>query len=177
MLRRNFVAVCLIAPELVVLSRINIPDHLLKASKSTENNWSNSKKLSNRHSVLEAGVPINAVAWSADGMRLASLSNFGGTVTVWDASNWAVVNRFERYGGAYSQNSLVFLPDNTLLTAASVGKSPDPDYETLAVFSLIQWDPLTGRKLRYIPDFTHSSTSGESKVVRPIHLLPQMTVI
>ena len=95
---------------------------------------------------------INAVAWNADGSRLAALSNFGGTVTIWDAQSWTIVKEFHRYGGAYSQNSLAFLPDGTLLTAAPIGNSPDPKYATLAIFSLIQWDSETGQPIRYIPD-------------------------
>jgi len=39
---------------------------------------------------------INAVAGNVDGSRLAALSNFGGTVTVWETAKWAVVNEFNR---------------------------------------------------------------------------------
>lgn len=81
---------------------------------------------------------VNAVAWNTAGSRLATLSNFGGTVTIWDAKAWNVVNEFDRYGGPFSYNSFAFLPDGTLLTAAPIGKSPDPKYATLAIFSLIQ---------------------------------------
>ena len=95
---------------------------------------------------------LNAVAWNADGSRLAALSNFGGTVTLWDSHSWAVANRFHRYSGAYSANSLVFLPDNTLLTNAPIGRSPDLNYTTLYIFCLIQWNAETWQVIRYIPD-------------------------
>lgn len=107
---------------------------------------------------------INAVAWNADGSRLAALSNFGGTVTLWDSHSWAVVNMFHRYGGAYSANSLAFLPDGTLLTAAPIGVSPDPNYETLAIFALIQWNAETGQAVRYIPDLGHMSKDLSDKI-------------
>lgn len=107
---------------------------------------------------------INAVAWNADGSRLAALSNFGGTVTLWDSHSWVVVKEFHRYGGAYSANSLAFLPDGTLLTTAPGGISPDPRYATLAIFSLIQWNAETGQAVRYIPDLEHLPKDLSGKI-------------
>ena len=107
---------------------------------------------------------LNAVAWNADGSRLAGLSNFGGTVTLWDSHSWAVANKFHRYSGAYSANSLVFLPDNTLLTNAPIGRSPDPNYTTLDIFCLIQWNAETGQVIRYIPDLTKLPKELSGKV-------------
>jgi WD40 repeat protein len=95
---------------------------------------------------------INAVAWDRDGSRLAALSDFGGIVTMWDSRDWSVTKSFQKYGGSYAQNSLSFLPDGTLLSSAPIGRSPDPRYSTLEIFSLVQWDPQTGEPLRYIPD-------------------------
>ena len=97
---------------------------------------------------------VNAVAWNGTGSRLAVLSNFGAVVTIWSTASWSVHNSFRRYGGAYSDNSLAYLPDGTLLTSAPVGRSPDAKYRTLAIFSLVQWNPETGQPLRYIPDLT-----------------------
>ena len=107
---------------------------------------------------------INAVAWNADGSRLAALSDFGGTVTLWDSHSWAVAKEFHRYGGAYSGNSLAFLPDGTLLTTAPGGISPDPRYATLAIFSLIQWNAETGQAVRYIPDLEHLPKDLSGKI-------------
>ena len=118
---------------------------------------------------------VNAVAWNADGTRLAALSNFGSTVTIWDTRTWAVLNEFHRYGGAYSFNSLAFLPDGTLLTATPVGdysqdpryaNTPltDPRYNTLQIFSLIQWNPETGKPVRYIPDLGYPPKNLSVKV-------------
>jgi WD40 repeat protein len=42
--------------------------------------------------------PSNAtdVAWSPDGLKLATLSEYGTIVTIWDASDWQIV-RMVRY--------------------------------------------------------------------------------
>jgi WD40 repeat protein len=106
---------------------------------------------------------INAIAWNKDGSRLAALSLYGSTITVWETKNWGIINEFHRSGGSYSNNSFVFLPDGSVLTAAPLGDyKKDPDsvnlpapfnkYETLEIFSLIQWNPETGVPVRYIPD-------------------------
>jgi WD40 repeat protein len=95
---------------------------------------------------------INAVAWNADGSRLAALSGFGGDITVWETESWTVVKAFHNHGSAYAFNSLAFLSDGSLLTTPPLGDSPDPKYKTLSIFSLVQWNPDTGTPVRYIPD-------------------------
>jgi WD40 repeat protein len=118
---------------------------------------------------------VNAVAWNADGSKLAALSNFGGTITLWNTKNWTVINEFNRYGGAYSFNSLAFLPDGSLLTSAPIGdysKDPryantpltDSRYDTLQIFSLIQWNPVTGKPVHYIPDLGYPPSDLSTKV-------------
>jgi WD40 repeat protein len=101
---------------------------------------------------LEVKGYLNAVAWNDDNSRLAALSGFGRTITVWETRNWSLIKEFDRYSGGYSFNSLAYTADGMLLTSAPVGKSPDPKHQTLAIFSLILWDPQTGRVIRYIPD-------------------------
>ncbi len=111
---------------------------------------------------------VNAVAWNSDGSELAVLSNFGAHIALWDAKNWSLLNEFDRYSSAYSQNSLAFLPDGSLLTAAPLGPYPDDPhkvssllsdhpYRTLDWFSLIQWRPETGKVVRYFPDAVYPS--------------------
>jgi len=95
---------------------------------------------------------INAVAWTADGSRLAAVSGFGGDITVWDTKTWAVVKEFHNYGSMYAFNSLSFLPDGSLLTTPTIGPSPDPKYETLKHFALVQWNPNTATPIRYLPN-------------------------
>ena len=101
---------------------------------------------------LEVKGYLNAVAWNKDSSHLAALSDYGHTITVWESRNWSLINQFDRYSGGYSSNSLAYTADGMLLTSAPVGKSSDPKYQTLAIFSLILWDPEAGRVIRYIPD-------------------------
>lgn len=101
---------------------------------------------------IRVGEYINAVTWGLDGSRLAALSDYGGRITIWEARTWSIVTDFRRYGGAYSFNSFAYLRDGTLLTTAPIGKSPDPKYETLGIFCLVQWNPATGQPVRYIPN-------------------------
>jgi len=135
------------------------------------------KEQSTPHEIQRLHVKgyINAVAWNTDGSRLAALSNFGGTITLWETKNWAVLKEFDRYGGGYSFNSLAFLPDGSLLTAAPIGdysKDPryantpltDPKYDTLQMFSLIQWNPEAGKPVRYIPDLGYPPKDLSTKV-------------
>lgn len=109
---------------------------------------------------LEVTKYINAVSWNFDGSKLAALSNYGGNITLWNSKSWSISQEFQRYGGAYSQNSFTFLPDGTLLTAAPIGPSSDPKYQTLSVFAWIQWSCDDGRPVRYIPDLGTASSKN-----------------
>lgn len=124
---------------------------------------------------------INSIAWSADGSRLAALSDSGGTITVWEKSKWRVVNEFHRYGGAYCFNSLAFLRDNSILTSAPLGDYSqdlryantiltDPNYKSLDIFSLIRWNPETGRVLNYIPDLGYPPRDLSTKITNTFTL-------
>jgi len=118
---------------------------------------------------------INAVAWNMDGSRLAALSDGGSTITLWETKTWTVLNEFHRYSGAYAGNSLAFLPDGTLLTAAPIGDySGDPRYantpltdsryKSQEIFSLIRWNPETGKIVGYIPDLGYPPTDLSVKI-------------
>jgi len=102
---------------------------------------------------------INAVAWNADGSRLATEGYFGSVITLFDTANWRLLKESEGLGGAYSFNSLAFLHDNTLLTATPTGDysgtsyydrmpSGYSRYNYFDIFSLIDWNPETGRVVR-----------------------------
>ena len=71
---------------------------------------------------------INAVAWSPNGKYLAALSYYGTTISVWDTQTWEKVNEFTRNGGFYCDSSFGFLTNNSVVTTAPLGPSPDPKY-------------------------------------------------
>jgi WD40 repeat protein len=95
---------------------------------------------------LKAEGPINAVAWNADGSRLAALSSGGLNIRVWDAKTWKVIDEFQNPGASYANNSLAFLPDGSILT------TPKLAYGKSHLCSLVQWNPGTGKPVREIPD-------------------------
>jgi WD40 repeat protein len=144
---------------------------ILAFSVAINTSCASNNKLQDKNSMqeikrLHVKGAINAIAWNKDGSRLAALSLYGSTITVWETKNWGIINEFHRSGGSYSNNSFAFLSDGSLITAAPLGdykKDPfHPDsvnlpapfnkYETLEIFSLIQWNPETGMPVRYIPD-------------------------
>jgi len=148
---KKFLTSCLVIVLAIVAWKTNVSE----AEGLFTKNSAKENSLPHEIHRLRVDGYINAVAWNADGSRLAALSNFGGTITVWDASSWKKITEFQRYGGAYSSNSFSYLSDGSLLTTAPIGKSPDPRYETLSIFSLIQWNPETGQAIRYIPSVEH----------------------
>jgi WD40 repeat protein len=134
---------------------------------------------------LKVADNINAVAWNADGSQLAALSNFGGTITLWNTADWTVINEFHRYPASYAFNSLAFLPDGSLLTAAPLGPySDDPKYghssligathyDSLQIFSLIDWNPEVGKPVRYIPDLGDPPKDLSIKVTDTFAVSPE----
>jgi WD40 repeat protein len=117
---------------------------------------------------LKVAKYINAVAWTADGSRLAAVSGFGGDITVWDTKTWDVVKEFHNHGSMDAYNSLSFLQDGSLLTTPTLGPSPDPKYQTLKIFSLVQWNPESATPVRYIPNIADPS-HGMPPNVGPTH--------
>lgn len=95
---------------------------------------------------LKAEGPINAVAWNADGSKLAALSADGLNIQVWDAKTWNVVSAFQNPGAYNANNSLAFLPDGSLLTTPTHGDAKSHPC------SLAQWNLATGKPSREIPD-------------------------
>jgi len=96
---------------------------------------------------------INSVAWSPNGKYLAALSYYGTTITVWDTQTWEKVNEFPRNGGFYCDSSFGFLTNDSVVTTAPLGPSPDPKYIELARFFNVEaWDIHTGKFLRCLPE-------------------------
>jgi len=112
---------------------------------------------------ITVGTCINAIAWNSSGTRLVALSDFGRDITLWDSSNWKAINAFHNPGAAYSGNSLAIMPNGNVLTTPSLGTSVDPKYETLSIFSLVEWNPETGTPVRYIPDLGYPPSDTSRK--------------
>lgn len=175
-LRWNNLALVTVVTVLVLAAGIfTIPAAKSKASEISVVNQSQGSPVIHEIKRLHVKGFINAVAWNKDGSRLATLSLYGSTVTMWETTNWTVVKEFHRYGGGYSQNSLAFLPDGSLLTSAPVGgyrkdatypdiPAPFNKYETLEIFSLIQWNPVSGVPVRYIPDLGYPPKNMSNKI-------------
>ena len=103
---------------------------------------------------LSTNKVINALAWNRDGSRMAALSDFGGTITVWKTDDWSVVHTIHRYGGAYAFNSFDYLSDGNLLLSAPIGKSPFPPYEYTEQYAFEVINGGTGKHISYIENQT-----------------------
>jgi WD40 repeat protein len=95
---------------------------------------------------LKAEGFVNAVAWNADGSRLAALSYYGLNIRVWDTKTWKVVGEFQNPGASYMQNSFAFLADGSILT------TPKVVFGKVHLCALVQWNPDIGKPVREIPD-------------------------
>lgn len=84
--------------------------------------------------------PSNAtdVAWSPDGLKLATLSEYGTIVTIWDASDWQIVREFRRNSGGDGLNNLIWLPNGQILTRAP------PNTGEQGRYSLNLWNVESG---------------------------------
>lgn len=104
---------------------------------------------------LRAPAYLNAVAWSFDGSRLAGLSNYGQTITVWDTKTWTRVNEFRNPGTMYMNNSLEFLADGSILT------TPKVVFGKVHLCSLVQWNPDKGERVREIPEVCYPDRTDD----------------
>jgi WD40 repeat protein len=94
---------------------------------------------------LALSLPVSgaatAVAWSADGSRLAAASNYGADLTVWDTSGH-IISQFNRSGrGLYVDNSLCFADSGRLLVTPSAPSAPQDAALTI-------WDVATGKDIQ-----------------------------
>jgi WD40 repeat protein len=165
-----------------------VPAQIFASGLEKDNSKLDARHIPQEIHRLHVKDDINAVAWNADGSRLAALSGFGSTVTLWETKTWTVLKEFRRYGGAYSQNSLSFLPDGTLLTAAPGGDySQDPRYanttltdaryNTLEIFSLIQWNVDTGKPVHYLPDLGYPPKDLSKKITNTFAVSPDGSLV
>lgn len=92
--------------------------------------------------VIPADGYVSGVAWSRDGSRLAAILDYGRKVAVWKADG-TILAKFTRHG-PYVDNSIAFLSDDIVLTAASLSRLEE---ERLA-FTL--WNVKTGAASRTV---------------------------
>ena len=79
---------------------------------------------------------VTGVAWSPDGKKLATFSDYAALITIWDASDWHIIREFRRSGGEGSGQNFTWLPSGQILTSA-IGKTLDDNR-----FSLSLWNPI-----------------------------------
>lgn len=92
---------------------------------------------------------INAIDWSFDGKKLATLTNFGNRITIWDSKNDYVNPRsFELLAGSYPSNSLSFLKDGSILTTAPLMRDKIYEVTKNSQPFLLQWDTESGSLMR-----------------------------
>ena len=92
-----------------------------------------------------AGATLTAIAWSDDGRLLASTSNFGNSVTVWDRE-WKPILKIENLQGPFLPNSLAFADHGRLLITGPHYDSPDRTAVSV-------WNIADGNRIVDLPAF------------------------
>ena len=88
---------------------------------------------------------VTGLAWSPDGKKLATFSNYTTVITIWDASDWHIIREFRRNSNGYDGNNFVWLSSGQILTPAAPQSQEDNR------FSLSLWDPESGGLVKNIP--------------------------
>lgn len=126
--------------------------------------------------VLPSDGPINAVSFNRADGRLAVLSNFANTISVFSPHGWELERNINRYGGTASAvNSLVFTRDGNVITSTAVGdyshdpryaNTPlaDPRYARVDVFALVQYSTLNGKIIGYFPNPSPSENNPPTEI-------------
>jgi WD40 repeat protein len=87
---------------------------------------------------------VQGLAWNSDGSKLATLSDFGATVTIWNARTWEKEREIRQYSAAYSGPGIGWTHDGKLLTSAGAKTQPE------GIYSMNLWDPDTGALIQRI---------------------------
>ena len=87
---------------------------------------------------------VQGLAWNSDGSKLATLSDFGATVTIWNARTWEKEREIRQYSAAYSGPGIGWTYDGNLLTSAGAKTQPE------GIYSMNLWDPATGALVKRI---------------------------
>lgn len=93
--------------------------------------------------VLQSKTGVSGVGWSPDGRMLASYSNFGGLISLWNVDGTHIRDIERR--GTYVQNSILFVSGGRqLLTPATINSREDNQ------FAFTLWNVETGAAERNI---------------------------
>jgi WD40 repeat protein len=87
---------------------------------------------------------VQGLAWNSDGSKLATLSDFGALVTIWNAGTWEKEREIRQYGAAYSGPGIGWTHDGNLLTSAGA-KTQDE-----GIYSMYLWNPVTGALVKRV---------------------------
>jgi WD40 repeat protein len=87
---------------------------------------------------------VQGLAWNSDGSKLATLSDFGALVTIWNTRTWEKEREIRQYSAAYSASGFGWTNDGKLLTSAGA-KTQDE-----GIYSMYLWDPVTGALIKRI---------------------------
>ena len=87
---------------------------------------------------------VQGLAWSPDGSKLATLSDFGALVTIWDVKTWKRDREIRQYSAGYAGPGIGWTLNGNLLTSAGAKTQNE------GIYSLNLWDPLTGSLVKRI---------------------------
>jgi WD40 repeat protein len=87
---------------------------------------------------------VQGLAWNSDGSKLATLSDFGALVTIWDVGTWKKDREIRQYSAGYAGPGIGWTINGNLLTSAGAKTQNE------GIYSLNLWDPLTGNLVKRI---------------------------
>ena len=87
---------------------------------------------------------VQGLAWNSDGSKLATLSDFGALVTIWNSRTWEKEREIRQYSAAYSGPGIGWTYDGNLLTSAGAKTQEE------GIYSMNLWNPVTGALVKRI---------------------------
>jgi hypothetical protein len=82
--------------------------------------------------------------WTAGGSKLATLSDFGALVTIWDVKTWVKDCEIRQYSAGYPGPGIGWTLKGNVLTSAGAKSQDD------AIYSMNLWDAATGLLIKKI---------------------------